>query len=84
MHPEAIDQALESAIMRLLADRGAGKTICPSEAARAVDPAKWEELMDRARAAARRLVTQGAIVITQKGTVVDPSQVKGAIRLRIR
>jgi hypothetical protein len=76
------DRALEAAIQQLLAQRGAGKTICPSEAARAVDPAQWEQLMEPARAAARRLVAQGAIVITQQGSVVDPSHAKGPIRLR--
>jgi hypothetical protein len=84
---------LEEAILRLLAERGAGKTggsqktICPSEAARAVggeDRAAWEPLMEPARAAARRLVAQGAIVITQGGRVVDGSIAKGPIRLRLR
>jgi hypothetical protein len=77
-----IDQALESAIIELLSRRAAGKTICPSEAARMVDPTGWEELMDKSRAAAQRLVAEGAIVITQQGSVVDPSGAKGAIRLR--
>jgi Protein of unknown function (DUF3253) len=77
-----IDRALELAILELLSHRASGKTICPSEAARMVDPVEWENLMDRSRAAARRLVAQGAIVITQQGRVVDPSTVKGAIRLR--
>jgi hypothetical protein len=76
------DHALESAILELLSRRAAGKTICPSEAARVVDPIGWEELMDKSRAAARRLVAKGAIVITQHGRVVDPSTAKGAIRLR--
>ncbi len=68
--------------MRLLDVRGAGKTICPSEAARAVRPEGWEALMEPARAAARRLVAAGRIVMTQGGLVVDPSHAKGAIRLR--
>jgi hypothetical protein len=80
------DNELEAAILRLLAERGAGKTICPSEAARAVggeDRARWEALMEPARAAARRLVAQGTIVITQGGRVVDGSTAKGPIRLRL-
>ncbi len=76
------DRALESAIIELLSRRAAGKTICPSEAARVIDPIGWEQLMDGSRAAARRLVAQGAIVITQQGHVVDPTRAKGAIRLR--
>lgn len=78
--------ALEAAILELLAERGAGKTICPSEAARRVagDAREtWELLMEPARAAARRLVAAGRIVITQGGHVVDPSHAKGAIRLKL-
>ena len=76
------DRALEAAIRSLLSQRGAGKTICPSEAARLIAPEQWETHMEAARAAARRLVAQGEIVITQHGAVVDPSTAKGAIRLR--
>jgi hypothetical protein len=85
--PGAQDHALEEAILQLLAERGAGKTICPSEAARAVggeDRAAWEPLMEPARAAARRLVAEGKIVITQGGRVVDGSTAKGPIRLKLR
>jgi hypothetical protein len=77
------DQLLETTILALLAQRGAGKTICPSEAARQVDPENWDSLMEAARKAARRLVAQGKIVITQHGSVVDPSTAKGPIRLRL-
>ena len=84
--PGTRDAALEAMIVQLLQERGAGKTICPSEAARAVagDDTReaWEPLMEPARAAARRLVAQGRVVITQGGTVVDPSTAKGAIRIR--
>ena len=84
--PAAVDAQLEAAILRLLDERGAGKTICPSEAARAVavtdDKAEWESLMEPSRAAARRLVSAGKIVITQGGVVVDSSRAKGPIRLR--
>lgn len=81
--PDATDRALEAAIEALLAERAAGATICPSEAARAV-AADWEQLMERARMAARRLVAAGVAVITQRGVVVDPSTAKGPIRVRRR
>ncbi len=76
------DVALEAAVLALLADRARGATICPSEAARAVGGADWRELMEPARAAARRLVAAGEVEITQGGSVVDPSTAKGPIRLR--
>jgi hypothetical protein len=86
--PGEADAALEAAILALLAERGREKTICPSEAAKAVGGKEsrrdWEGLMEPARAAARRLVSAGKIVITQGGRVVDPSTAKGAIRLKLR
>jgi hypothetical protein len=77
-----VDRDLEQAISDLLDARAAGATICPSEAARRVDPEGWRDLMEPARRAARRLVAGGTVEVTQKGTVVDPSTAKGPIRLR--
>jgi Protein of unknown function (DUF3253) len=84
MTNEDTDHALESAIMELLSRRGPGKTICPSDAARLLNPDVWQELMEPARAAARRLVEEGRIVITQRGKIIDPAHAKGPIRLKIR
>ena len=38
--------------------------------------------MEPAREAARRLVAAGQVEVTQGGKVVDPSGVKGPIRIR--
>jgi len=76
------DQALEASILDLLDARAASATICPSEAARVVDPDGWQDLMEPARQAARRLVAAGDVEITQGGHVVDPSTAKGPIRIR--
>ena len=78
------DAALERAVLGLLARRGPHATICPSEAARAVDPLGWRDLMEDARAAARRLVEQGEVEVTQGGQPVDPSTARGPIRIRRR
>ena len=89
---------LEAAILRLLAERGPGKTICPSEAARAASDERtasgertaseertaWEPLMEPTRAAALRLVAAKKIVVTQGGKIVDGRTAKGPIRLRLR
>jgi hypothetical protein len=86
--PGESDRALEQAILELLAERGRDKTICPSEAAKRVGGLTarrdWEGLMEPARAAARRLVAAGQIVIMQDGQVVDPARAKGPIRLKLR
>ncbi len=79
---EAVDAALEAAIRHLLDERARGATICPSEAARAVDPKGWRALMGAARAAAQRLVEAGEVEITQRGRVVDPSTARGPVRIR--
>jgi hypothetical protein len=76
------DRALEAAIVSLLEQRSSGASICPSEAARVVGGDDWRELMEPARRAARRLVAQRMVEITQKGRVVDPSFAKGPIRIR--
>ncbi len=77
-----VDGDLEAAITDLLGQRGAGKTICPSEAARRVDPQGWRDLMEPARSAARRLVDAGEVEMTQQGRVVDPATARGPVRLR--
>jgi hypothetical protein len=85
-----LDKALESAIMELLEARADDTTICPSEAARqvaserGVEGERWRDLMEPARAAARRLAAAGDVHVVQQGQVVDPSTAKGAIRIRRR
>jgi hypothetical protein len=78
----AVDRLLEATILDLLSKRAATSTICPSDAARAVSPDDWRNLMEPARKAARRLVAAGEVDITQGGAVVDPSTAKGPIRIR--
>jgi hypothetical protein len=80
----ATDRELEETIRRLLAARALSSTICPSDAARAVSPDDWRDLMEPARRAARRMVAAGEVDITQGGAVVDPLQVRGPIRIRRR
>jgi hypothetical protein len=79
-----VDTRLEQAIDALLDDRRPGATICPSEAARAVDPEGWQELMPAARAAAGRLAAAGQVEVTQRGEVVDVATARGPVRVRRR
>ncbi len=46
-------------------------------------PEDWRPLMEDARRAARRLMHEGRVEITQKGRAVDPSTAKGPIRIRL-
>ena len=75
-----VDEGLESAIEALLRQR-AGHSICPSEAARVVDPQNWKPLMEPARMAARRLARRGRLRILKQGCTIDPDAVRGPIRL---
>ena len=80
--PGPLDLQLEYAILELLGQRSRDASICPSEAARTVEPDDWRPLMQRTRAAARRLVARGEIEITQRGQRVDASTARGPIRLQ--
>jgi len=73
----------EDAIRALLDARAAGKTICPSEAARAVGgDGGFRAHMDPVRDAARGMVERGELEVTQRGEVVDLDAARGPIRLR--
>lgn len=75
----------ERAIVDLLARRDPGKTICPSDAARALGGDDgFRPLMPLVRDAARALVARGELDVTQSGEVVDLDTARGAIRLRLR
>lgn len=76
-----LDARLGERILRLVHERGAGKTICPSEAARAERGDDWRSLMKPVRRAAQKLAREGRIAIYRKGKPVDPDNFKGVIRL---
>ncbi|HYH61216.1 MAG TPA: DUF3253 domain-containing protein [Solirubrobacterales bacterium] len=73
----------QSQILALLAQRDPGKTICPSDAARALDPTGFRALMPTVRDAARELVAKGQIEVTQGGEPVALDSAHGPIRLRL-
>jgi hypothetical protein len=77
-------ERLEHAIEELLDARTDGATVCPSEAARRVDPDGWRDLMNPARAAAARMVENGLVDVVQHGEVVDPATARSPIRIRRR
>lgn len=82
--PPPSPETLEATILDLVRERGDGKTICPSEAARALGgphPDGWGPLMVPLRRAAVRLAEQGLIAIYRKGKPVDPNGFKGVYRL---
>jgi hypothetical protein len=77
-------ERIEETILALVEERGPGKTICPSEVARAIagdKPDEWSRLMGPVRQVAVRLMKQGRIVIRRKGKTVDPDDFRGVYRI---
>lgn len=87
------DDPVARTILALLAARGPGKSIAPSEAAQAVaetrarpgdPPDLWRRYLNPVKQQALHLARQGRIVILRKGKPVDPhAPVKGVIRLAL-
>ena len=76
--------AIRASILGLLADRAAGRTICPSETARALGGNDaLRPLMDPVREEAFAMVDEGLLEVTQTGQVVDGRAARGPIRLRL-
>jgi hypothetical protein len=78
--PEAIEQA----ILDLLARQEPGRTISPMDVARALGsdhPDDWGPLMQPVRRAAVKLMKEGKLLITRKGRPVDPDDFRGVYRL---
>ena len=88
MRPDPV--AVAAAILHLVDARGPDKSICPSEAARAVGDAmgakgeEWQSLLGDVRQAAVSLARAGRIEILRKGKPIDPGSVRGVVRLRVR
>ncbi len=79
----ALRKRIAATIRALLRQRDAGKTICPSEAARSVASSRWRELMPTAVDVAWTLNEAGWLEVTQRGVSVQ-KPTKGPIRLRRR
>src|SRR5690242_1030706 len=76
--------AIEATLLRLVAERGPGKALDPTEAARLLGgnhPDQWGPLMQPIRKAAVALAEQGRLVILRKGKPADPRDFKGVYRL---
>lgn len=79
----AVDQDLIRAeILARALERGAGKSFCPSEVARALS-ADWRPLMGEVRRVAAMMQDEGVIRATQRGVAVRADTVRGPIRLSL-
>ena len=81
MTPPSTDH-IEAAILHRVAAAGSGKTVSPTDVARALHPGPdWQALLPALRRAAVKLALQGDIAIYRKGKPVDPNDFKGVYRL---
>lgn len=80
--PKDLRARLREEILALTEARGPGKSICPSDAARAIRPDDWNRFMNETRRVAIQMAEAGEIEILRKGKPVAPDAVRGVIRLR--
>ena len=79
--------ALETVITTLCAESAPGRTICPTDAAKAFASARgeddlaWRTHLQEVRRAAVKLALTGRLVIYRKGKPVDPNDFRGVYRL---
>lgn len=78
---------IEAAIFERLAKvdpSSLGKaSIEPAEVAKALQPEQWQRVLPKVKTTALGLMRQGRLVITKKGKAIDPTRMKGVIRLRL-
>jgi hypothetical protein len=73
---------IEAAILAMTAEAGPGRTVGPTDVARALhEDSDWNVLMTPVRRAAVKLALAGRIVIYRKGRPADPNDFKGVYRL---
>lgn len=80
-----MSETIEDLVFRLASERGLGKTICPTEAAKAAAEQRgeedWHGRLSDVRAAAVRLARRGKLAVYRKGKPVDPNNFKGIYRI---
>jgi hypothetical protein len=81
-HP-AMSSPIEDEIFSQLAGLDPGKSVDPSQIAKALQPERWQRMLGQVRSEAVGLARQGRLVITRHGKPADPDSFKGVYRLRL-
>ena len=84
---DILAERISECVLELLTERGPGRSICPSEAARMLAlriDYPWQDLMRPVRTVAAVLADAGLLEATQHEVLVDIREVRGPIRLRLR
>ena len=75
-------EAITTVMLKIAAERGPEKSLCPTDVARAVSAEDWRPLLGAVRKVAADLARQGKIEILRKGKPINPDEMRGVIRLR--
>ncbi len=82
--------ALDILLLELCARLPPGRTLCPTDAAKAFAEARgeddlgWRSHLSAVRRTAVRLALDGRLAITRKGRIVDPGDFRGVYRIGAR
>lgn len=82
-------RTLEQVIVDLCIAEGAGKSICPTDAARTFaaergeDDLGWRKWLQQVRSTAVGMARKGELVILRKGKPADPETFRGVYRLAL-
>ncbi len=74
-------QTIAEAILAVAAGR---PSISPEDVAKSLAPEAWRPLLGAVRRHAAALAAAGRIDILRKGKPIDPAEMRGVIRLRLR
>jgi len=77
------EKIISKTILAIAKERGPKKSTCPSEIARKLFLVDWRKHMTMVREVAISLRTEGKILITQKGQVIETNEIRGPIRIKI-
>lgn len=78
------EDGLREALLNAVRELGRGQSVCPTEVAKSLFGLEWRGSMERVRNAATRLVFDGALVMTSRGRIVDPVEIRsGNFRLAL-
>lgn len=78
------EAVLRAELARQIGTLAPGKSLCPSDVARALAgsaPEAWGRLMLPVRRVAVEMAKAGALIILRKGKLADPDDFKGVYRL---
>ncbi len=73
--------AIEAAILAVASGRA---SVSPEDVAKSLAPEAWRPLLGAVRRQAAALAATGRIDILRKGKPIDPAEMRGVIRLRLR